>query len=242
MEQELRLREEQALFLESTTSVDRKDILAVQHHVGIKAETIRRHLLRLKGKIEKGKTVTSSDLLSIIDNILLQIQLMSPFAHAAFLTKARFNLLSDEIEDNLALFIKQYIERIYLPFNEAILDGKKVTIIVEHDPESVFERYFSPAEFTVVIDNLISNSINANADQIKIGINVLDGTLEIKVRDNGDGIDDKTLEKIFSFGFSTRGGQGIGLYHVRKVLKKYGNISVNNHLDKGVEFIIEVKK
>ncbi|MDH5382555.1 MAG: ATP-binding protein, partial [Cyclobacteriaceae bacterium] len=243
LERELRLREKQALFLESTTSEDRKDILAIQHQMGIGAETIRRHLLRLKGKIEKGVTITRSDLISVIDDIILQVQLMSSFARAPFLTKAKFNLLSDEIKGDLALFIKQYVERVYLPFNETILNGKKVTVKVEHKPDVVFERDFSPTEFTVVIDNLISNSINANANQINIGISVVDeNILEIKVKDDGDGIKDKDLDKIFDFGFSTRGGSGIGLYHVRKILKKYGNISVNNRLDKGVEFIIEVKK
>jgi len=243
LERELKLREKQALFLESTTSEDRKDILAIQHQMGIGAETIRRHLLRLKGKIEKGVTITSSDLTSVIDDIILQVQLMSSFARAPFLTRAKFNLLSDEIKGDLALFIKQYIERVYLPFNETILNGKQVTIKVEYNPDFVFERDFSPTEFIVVIDNLISNSINAHANQINIGINVLDERiLDVRVRDNGDGIKDIDLDKIFDFGFSTRGGPGIGLYHVRKILKKYGNISVNNRLDKGVEFIIEVKK
>jgi len=243
LERELRLKEKQALFLESTTSQDRKEILAIQHQIGLGAETIRRHLLRLKRKIEKGAAVTSSDLMSIIDNIILQVQLMSSFARAPFLTKAKFNLLSDEIKGDLALFIKQYIERVYLPFNEPILDGKKVTINVEQSPEIVFERDFSPSEFTVVLDNLISNSINANANQINIRINVLDEkTLEVKITDDGEGIKDKDLGKIFDFGFSTRGGPGIGLYHVRKILKKYGTISVNNRLEKGVEFTIEVQK
>lgn len=242
LERELRLRERQALFLESSTSEDRKDILALQHQIGIGAETIRTHLTRLKGKIDKGMTPSASDLADIIDNIILQVQMMESFARAPFWTKARFNLVSP-IKGNLALFVKQYVERVYLPFNEVELDKKKVKIEVDCDPDAVFERDFSPSEFTVIIDNLISNSLDANASHINIRIDVLDeDTLELRVKDDGTGISDEDLDKIFEFGFSTTGGPGIGLYHVKKILKKYGSVLVNNRLDKGVEFIIKVKK
>ncbi len=130
-----------------------------------------------------------------------------------------------------------------MPFNEEILDGKKIAITVKKISEVPFEIEFSPSRFVVIIDNLISNSINARASHINVVLNVPDNkTLEIKVRDDGRGIKDQYLEKIFDYGFSTRGGSGIGLYHVKKIMKKYGTITVNNHLKKGVEFILEIKK
>ncbi len=112
LEKEVRIREKQALFLNSTASEDRKEIMAIQHQIGIGAETVRRHLVRLKKKIEKGQTITNSSLKGTIENIILQVQLMESFARAPFLTKAKFNLVTEKIKSDLGLFVKQYIERV----------------------------------------------------------------------------------------------------------------------------------
>ena len=65
--------------------------------------------------------------------------------------------------------------------------------------------------------------------------------LEIRFKDDGIGIPDKDLPQLFKFGFSTRGGAGIGLYHVKKILNGIqSSIEVSNHIEKGVEFIIKV--
>jgi signal transduction histidine kinase len=244
LERELKIREEQALFLESTTDEDRKDILALQHQIGIGGENINKYLLNLKKKIEKGITISNAELLDVIGNIILQVQVMSSFARAPFVTKARFDLIKNKIKGNLALFIKQYVERVYLPFNKFELDQKQLNIKIDCDPNAVFKTTFSPSDFIVIIDNLLSNSQKAKASHINITINVLnEKTLEIKVKDDGIGIKDEYLDKIFNFGFSTiTGGSGIGLYHVNNIIKKYGSIIVNNNLDKGVEFILEVKR
>ena len=243
LETELKIREEQALFLESTTDEDRKDILALQHQIGIGGDNIAKFLIDLKTKIEKGEAISNLELLDIIGNIILQVQVITSFARAPFVTKARFDLESKKIKENLPLFIEQYVERVYLPFNKFKLNQKQLNIKVDCDPNAIFVMTFSPSDFIIIIDNLISNSEKAKASHINIKINVLDEkTLEIKVKDDGIGIKDEYLDKIFSFGFSASGGTGIGLYHVKSIMQKYGTILVNNKLEKGVEFILEVKK
>ncbi len=243
LEREVRLREEQSLFLEHVGGEDKKEILALQHQIGLSALLVKKHLKMLRDKIINGEQISNKDLLEAIDNILLQTQIMSLIARAPFVTKAKFELTEEEIDGDLALYIKQYIERVYVPFNEEKLEEKRVTIRVDCAPNIEFKRVFEPFKFMVVIDNLIDNSMKANATHIDVKIDVLNGNaMELRIKDDGVGIRDEDLDRIFSFGFSTTGGSGIGLYHVKKIVEEYGSITVNNHLNKGVEFIIKVMK
>jgi signal transduction histidine kinase len=125
--------------------------------------------------------------------------------------------------------------------NQEEINGRSVTIKVDCDPNIEYKSLFSPFKFMTIIDNLINNSIKANAKYINVKMEVVDeNTLELRVKDDGTGIPDKNLSKIFHFGFSTTDGSGIGLYIVKKILAEYGSITVNNRLEKGVEFVIKV--
>ena len=58
-------------------------------------------------------------------------------------------------------------------------------------------------------------------------------------RDNGKGIKSSILDRIFDYRFSTTGGGGLGMCHIKDIVQNMnGNIIVNNQLDKGVEFKI----
>jgi two-component system, NtrC family, sensor kinase len=71
-----------------------------------------------------------------------------------------------------------------------------------------------------------------------------DGKIEIHVRDNGVGIPEKTVDKIFQPFFTTKPtGQGTGLglslsYDIIKALG--GNINVQTKEGGGAEFIVEL--
>jgi signal transduction histidine kinase len=231
--------EEKTLFLEYVGGGERKEIAALHHQIGLGADIIKNRLERLKKRLEKHEPVSDKDLLTMVDDVLLQVQIMSSIT--SFVTKAKFDLKSQIIHGDLVLFIRQYVERVYIPYNEIDIGKENVTIKVDCDPAAQFEHDFNPFKLIVVIDNLISNSRKAKAKHINVGISVPDErTLEFRVKDDGVGIPDEDLERIFEFGFSKTGGSGIGLYHVKGILKDYGTIIVNNHVDKGVEFIIKV--
>lgn len=243
LERQLKLKEEQSLFLERVAGEDKKEILAVEHQIGLGALLVRKYLLPLRGKIVRGELVSRDDLLWAVENVLLQTQIMASMSRAQFLTKAKFKLSSEEIKDDLSLYIQQYIERVYVSFNEKELDEKRVVIRVYRPSDLTFVRIFDPMKIVVIIDNLISNSIKANSKLIEVNMSSPDGkSLQISFRDNGHGIRDADLQNIFEFGFSTTGGTGIGLYHIKKIMDEYGSIIVNNKLTEGVEFIIRVNK
>ncbi|MCJ7630787.1 ATP-binding protein, partial [Candidatus Bathyarchaeota archaeon] len=172
LEDELRQREKQALFLKYAAEEDKVEIIALQHQIGLGANIVRNHLLMLKNRVEMGELIPNKSLIDLIDVVMLQIQMMTSITQ--FVTRAKFDLMSQKIEQNLALYIKQYIENIYIPLNEAQLGKKKVKVTVDCKPGVEFKYTFNPFKFIIVIDNLISNSIKANATNIVIGITVLD--------------------------------------------------------------------
>ena len=59
-------------------------------------------------------------------------------------------------------------------------------------------------------------------------------------KDNGRGIEPQNLEKIFSLGYTTTNGSGIGLYHVKEIVDSLnGKIHVFNNDVSGITFTIE---
>ena len=68
------------------------------------------------------------------------------------------------------------------------------------------------------------------------------GEVLILVRDNGEGIDDTTAEKIFIPFFTTRKkGSGIGLALAKQILQlHHADISFTSEKGKGTEFVIRL--
>lgn len=236
LERELK---EKTLFIERERE-EKKEIQVLNHQIGIGLENIKLAILPLKKKIERKEPISNSDIVEFIDNVLLQAQMMSTIT--SFITKAKFDPEEEEIEDDLAQFIKQYVERAYKPYHRGELTAKKVSITVDCSPEIEFRSMFNPLEIVIVIDNLINNSIKASAGHIVVRMRIIENKLELQVKDDGIGISSDSLTKIYDFGFSTTGGSGIGLYHVKKILKEYGTISVNTDVNKGTEFIMRFDK
>ncbi len=94
------------------------------------------------------------------------------------------------------------------------------------------------------LENVIQNAVEASNlnDKIQIVSNVdqKNNLVEIVVRDNGHGIGDAHLDKIFNMFYSTRGkNRGLGLALTKNIIKNHnGYIDVISELDKGTEFKI----
>ncbi|MBX2974851.1 MAG: VCBS repeat-containing protein [Ignavibacteriaceae bacterium] len=81
-------------------------------------------------------------------------------------------------------------------------------------------------ELADIIENSISNSIlalrGADKKNIEISLNQKAPKVLIDISDNGSGIAESEIEKIFEHGYSTVGSTGHGLYAAKKNLEKYG--------------------
>jgi PAS domain S-box-containing protein len=93
-------------------------------------------------------------------------------------------------------------------------------------------------------ENIIKNSIENGCIVISTK-EVNDNTLEIKILDNGGGIDSKIIENIFEPYNSTKSaknGTGLGLYIAKELVEKKlsGSIYANN-VQNGAEFTLNIK-
>ena len=82
-----------------------------------------------------------------------------------------------------------------------------------------------------MFNNLVINAIkaleNSETPNIKIFAYVNEDYLIIELSDNGMKINEKDVEKIFDFGYSTTDGSGIGLYHAKYLCELFnGKIEV----------------
>jgi signal transduction histidine kinase len=98
-----------------------------------------------------------------------------------------------------------------------------------------------------VFNNLVKNAIQSveRGKQGEIDINILlgfDNSVRVEVRDNGSGIPDDVLPKLFTPNFTTKsGGTGLGLAITREIVHGFGgSIKVNTKVGEGSSFTVEL--
>nr|WP_295972648.1 DcuS/MalK family sensor histidine kinase [uncultured Bacillus sp.] len=101
-------------------------------------------------------------------------------------------------------------------------------------------------EIVTILGNLIQNAIEAAKDSKEkiVTLTLLydknDGSLTIEVNDSGPGFSDEIKDKLFTLGYSTKGGnRGIGLHLVQESVDRWGGkIDIFSELGKGTVFSI----
>lgn len=96
---------------------------------------------------------------------------------------------------------------------------------------------FNPVEFSIIIDNLADNAKKANANWLEIEFICDKAGKGINWRDDGYGLVSHANEKrIFEQGYTTTNGTGIGLFTVKKYVKKMkGSVHFNEAYQNGFE-------
>jgi signal transduction histidine kinase/ligand-binding sensor domain-containing protein len=104
--------------------------------------------------------------------------------------------------------------------------------------------YCYPNQLNQVFVNILANASHAIEDKgiIKIKTSRSDDKIVISISDDGKGIKEESLKKIFDPGFTTKGvgvGTGLGLSISQNIIKNHkGEIKVKSELGKGTEFTI----
>lgn len=107
-------------------------------------------------------------------------------------------------------------------------------------------------EFKRVISNLINNSVDAFSDKKgKVIVHLLDAddTIEVVIEDNGKGIPTHVLDKLGQEGVShgkensKDSGSGLGLYHAKTTIEKWGgNFKIESTEGVGTKIILSLPK
>lgn len=103
-------------------------------------------------------------------------------------------------------------------------------------------------EIKLIFQNLISNSIKYRRDDVtpEISLSCSSSTsdLFVTVKDNGLGIADQDLERIFDYGFRAQEtialeGHGYGLYHCLHIARSHGGqLNVESQVNRGTKFFL----
>ena len=113
-------------------------------------------------------------------------------------------------------------------------------------PEESCLSYMDPDLFRRAIDNILKNAVEACNGQGVIFVDGVckDDTWRVDISDDGCGIQENMLDKIFNPFITTRSkGTGLGLAYTVQVISAHnGVIAVENRHPKGARFTIEIPR
>jgi len=125
--------------------------------------------------------------------------------------------------------------------NTTMLYPKRVKFI---DPGEDIYTYYDKTRIKQALVNLIRNAIQATADtenpEVIVRVYKKEAFVYIEVQDNGPGIPDEILERIFEPKFTTKSsGAGLGLAIVKRIIESHeGDIIIETRQGEGTKFIL----
>jgi PAS domain S-box-containing protein len=235
----------------------------------IEAEELASKLDRSLKELKKFTKAVSHDLKSPLNNIIaLANMLNAEYSHtldekgkyASSYIYESASKLKEMIDNMLSLYKRevQLIEETQSFHLQSLLD-EIVRLLTTEDnvkityPENPIYIKTNKTALHQILMNLISNAIKYNdSEKILITINFTEEKdhYVFSIKDNGRGIDEKNLKKIFEHGKIIgqkdrfgNSGTGIGLATVKETVEKLGgSIYATSVVGQGSEFIFSIKK
>ena len=124
--------------------------------------------------------------------------------------------------------------------------------LVKHFDDSIGEVSMDPNSVHEVLLNLMSNAVDAclfdedTSKNFQVDLKTTsekDNVIRFEISDNGVGMDEDVIKKLFTSFFSTKGhrGTGLGLMVTRKLIEEHnGSIDVNSQPGKGTTITIRL--
>jgi two-component system, NtrC family, sensor kinase len=178
-------------------------------------------------------------LMGLIDSVLRSVD------RCAGITRRLLNF-ARRIDVNIRAVNLEEIIREVLAFLVKEAEYRSIDVKVDV-PDDIPTIESDQGRLQEIFLNLINNAFAALSDGGQLSIAARkDGTdrIAVSVTDNGHGISEKDLKRIFEPFFSTkteRGGTGLGLSITYGLVQEIGgNISVQSQVGKGTSFIVEL--
>lgn len=182
----------------------------------------------------KNRTVNKADIDEFANTMIHQIDTLSTIA-TAFSDFAKM-----PVNENQVIEINEVLKLALDIFRGEGIDFKPSSnpILVQIDKTQLIR----------IMTNLIKNAIQATQDidraEIKIEVEEAESHALIRILDNGMGISEDIINRIFEPQFTTKSaGMGLGLSMVRKIIDNHdGQIEVESELNNFTEFKITLPK
>lgn len=218
----------QVYFLNKQMDKNLAYILGALHTIYNSGDIIENDIKNLYKIISK-----SSDIIKHNRDVFLRIlrSAQSIKKVAKYGLNTNIDLSSVKVEQDICDFIQQYID--YAKY--------KIEVNIDNKDNIQYICRFNTVTLGIIIDNIIQNSIKAGAQTIHISYLKNNGKFQIIFHDDGGGLEDYIdEEQLFSFGYSTTSGMGIGLYHIKKMMNDMkGTVFIDNSITIGFCIILE---
>lgn len=143
----------------------------------------------------------------------------------------------------------------FLRDTAALIVPKAAAANVEYQmniPENLGTIQIDSSSMSAALVNFLENAVDAcdpsipgKTYTIEVTAEDLGSEIELKISDNGAGMDQETREKIFTLFFSSKGkkGTGIGLFISNQTIEQHGGkINVDSEIGKGTTFTINIPR
>ncbi len=186
---------------------------------------------QLRGELD-GNNEEISLLMGMIDRNVSRInQLITDLLNSTKFVQLQYNKISvNNLVDDTIMLAKDR------------LDLKNIRLEKSYD-DGLCDIRVDPEKMKIALLNIIVNAVEAMQSAsgiLKIRTEKRDGKCVIIITDNGDGMDEETISKLFEPYFTRKpNGTGLGLTSTQNIILNHnGKIAVESALGKGTSFFI----
>jgi len=148
--------------------------------------------------------------------------------------------------ENISKTLSSTVEVAVKEFKTENVGAKVPDVILEGDVELEAEMlgYEMQQAFHALIDNACDACLDSDSPKVLVSWELTEKNIQIKIRDNGTGIPQKEIDKIFQPFFTTKPtskGTGLGLYMVKEIVELHkGTFEVQSEYQKFTEFTVTI--
>ena len=229
-------KETQNLFLKAAIPHDVKFLDNLCHSIGMYADGMRDDIRDILSEVKK-KEMNRNVITGAIKNISYHVNTISSLSK--FVTKARFRFECARMRKDLILFMKEHLLNV-----ASEIYKKEIRVKFTSEAKGSFICEFRPIEITILLDNLISNSIKNKARNFIVDVmSLTPGVLKVSFSDDGQGVPSSVCDYLFEEGITTTSGSGLGLFHVKEIITGMkGSIQFNPDYKGGAQFVATFKR
>lgn len=222
-------------FLMDSLDEDQLNFAKRLHMLKINISTMNKVIKKQVMKLQRGRLVEKDIWDALKRMSYLTMRMRAVLQYGAL---AKFNTKEETTTGDVFEFIKEYCDNILNQYED-------IKIHVNNPDSTAFVMGFVPQDISIILDNVVSNSIKAKADNLSFDLRMIDGHAQINIIDDGNGLDKNiiNLEELFEFGKGyTDTGTGVGLYHIKDIVenKMHGSVRIIASKKKGFQLQIRI--